>query len=624
MSRSSKPNLLQIEYALLALDEDAKTANHCLRAPELLNKLQKITAAGTYSPEIARFQIESQPPVPYTDSVESLLSVEKNMADRRATIKKHLAPNEFPLTISIHPRFGCAADTRAGLTTSTALTYPGQRYLTAQHNIAARRLHRADNSSPNPTPLLLLHHHVPLSPDTSTFAAPAGPPPSFITTAADGTPSITFAPTEPLLGLSHSCLQTTFAAPTLPAARALHDAFVPLAPILLALTAATPAHRGYLADTDARWNVVAAMSDDRDERERGAGVVRARYGGAERWVAWGAPGGCQPKAKADGEEAGEGVVQRLVGGGMDEVLARHYKGVLERPLLIYPVGCARKLGAAVALRRDSGADVAGGGCGEGGGDGEGSMGSPSPPPFAVRGDGGAGTDNGHHHARRRSRTTGKDRHENFECLTGAAYPSVKLKHPSPDDDDALGWRVELRSMENSLTDFENAAFVVFVALVRRAVDRSGSGGGGVNWYVPMEQVWENMERAHARDAVRWQRFWWKREGGEGGESALLTVDEIVNGCAAFDGGLMGLVERYMADEGFSVAEREKLQPYLDLVRGRASGRLCTTARFMRDFVTRHPEYARDSQVSEKVCFDLMQEVVRITNGKRDCGLFQSL
>ncbi|KAL0257984.1 glutamate--cysteine ligase [Diplodia seriata] len=303
MSRSSKPNLLQIEYALLALDEDAKTANHCLRAPELLNKLQKITAAGTYSPEIARFQIESQPPVPYTDSVESLLSVEKNMADRR--------------------------------------------------------------------------------------------------------------------------------------------------------------------------------------------------------------------------------------------------------------------------------------------------------------------------------TTGKDRHENFECLTGAAYPSVKLKHPSPDDD-ALGWRVELRSMENSLTDFENAAFVVFVALVRRAVDRSGSGGGGVNWYVPMEQVWENMERAHARDAVRWQRFWWKREGGEGGESALLTVDEIVNGCAAFDGGLVGLVERYMADEGFGVAEREKLQPYLDLVRGRASGRLCTTAWFMRDFVTRHPEYARDSQVSEKICFDLMQEVVQITNGKRDCGLFQSL
>ncbi|KAL1641078.1 glutamate--cysteine ligase [Diplodia intermedia] len=301
MSRSSKPNLLQIEYALLALDEDAKTANHCLRAPELLNKLQKITAAGTYSPEIAQFQIESQPPVPYTDSVESLLSVEKDMANRR---------------------------------------------------------------------------------------------------------------------------------------------------------------------------------------------------------------------------------------------------------------------------------------------------------------------------------TSRDRHENFECLTGAAYPSVKLKHPSPDDA-ALGWRVEFRSMENSLTDFENAAFVVFVALVRRAVDgrRSGSGGG-VNWYVPMEQVWENMERAHARDAVRWQRFWWKAEGG-GDESALLTVDEIVNGCAAF-GGLMGLVEGYMADEGFSVAEREKLQPYLDLVRGRASGRLCTTARFMRDFVTRHPEYARDSQVSEKICFDLVQEVVQITNGKRDCGLFQSL
>jgi glutamate--cysteine ligase catalytic subunit len=33
---------------------------------------------------------------------------------------------------------------------------------------------------------------------------------------------------------------------------------------MLALTAASPAHRGYLVDTDCRWNIIAAAVDDRN------------------------------------------------------------------------------------------------------------------------------------------------------------------------------------------------------------------------------------------------------------------------------------------------------------------------------------------------------------------------
>lgn len=33
----------------------------------------------------------------------------------------------------------------------------------------------------------------------------------------------------------------------------------------------------------------------------------------------------------------------------------------------------------------------------------------------------------------------------------------------------IGWRTEFRSMEVQLTDFENAAFTVFVALITRVV-----------------------------------------------------------------------------------------------------------------------------------------------------------
>ncbi|OJD35319.1 glutamate-cysteine ligase [Diplodia corticola] len=611
----------EIEYALLAVDSDAQTANHCLRAPDLLNKLRKVSAAGTYSPEFAQFQIESQPPVPYVDSVESLLSVEKDMSDRRTTIKKHLAPNEHPLTLSIHPRFGCPSDIHHSLTTTTALTAPTPRHLTVHHNITARRRRRRRrrrDGTTSTTPTL----HIPLFLDQNTFApSPSHALPSFIDPARA---TITFTPEETLIGVSQCCLQATFQAPDASAARRLHDAFVPLAPVLLALTAATPCYRGFLADTDARWNVISALTDDRTEEEKeergeGGGVgVRPRYWCAERYVAWEAPGWCQPREEEEGGGGGvreATVAERLecAGKGLDGVLARYYARVLGRPLLVYPVECAQELLA--PLRRDSGAAgvVV---------DGEERMSSSSQ---SMRAGAAAEANRCRRPAARQSCAVkkGNGRHENFECLTGTVYPSVKLKHPSPEDP-ALGWRVEFRSMENSITDFENAAFVVFVALVRRAVERCG----GVDWYVPMERVWENMERAHARDAVRWQRFWWKgaEEGGgtevvgDPATPMLLTVDEIVNGCASFKG-LMTLVDEYMRDEGFGSVETEKLQPYLEVVRGRASGKLCTTARFMRDFVMRHPEYAGDSQVSEKISFDLVQEIIQVTNMKKNCGLF---
>lgn len=40
----------------------------------------------------------------------------------------------------------------------------------------------------------------------------------------------------------------------------------------LALTAASPAWRGYLADVDCRWNVIAGSVDDRTPEERGLRV----------------------------------------------------------------------------------------------------------------------------------------------------------------------------------------------------------------------------------------------------------------------------------------------------------------------------------------------------------------
>ena len=68
------------------------------------------------------------------------------------------------------------------------------------------------------------------------------------------------------------CLQITFQACSVDEARRMFDALVPVAPIMLALSAASPIFRGLLSDVDCRWDVIAASVDDRTREERGIEV----------------------------------------------------------------------------------------------------------------------------------------------------------------------------------------------------------------------------------------------------------------------------------------------------------------------------------------------------------------
>jgi glutamate--cysteine ligase catalytic subunit len=68
-------------------------------------------------------------------------------------------------------------------------------------------------------------------------------------------------------------------------------------------------------------------------------------------------------------------------------------------------------------------------------------------------------------------------------------------------------------MEIQLTDFENAAFTVFVVLLTRIILAFD-----LHLYVPISKLDTNMKRAHARD--RWGAGEGGREGGRGGGRVL--------------------------------------------------------------------------------------------------------
>ena len=226
--------------------------------------------------------------------------------------------------------------------------------------------------------------------------------------------------------------------------------------------------------------------------------------------------------------------------------------------------------------------------------------------------------------------------DHFENLQSTNWQHMRFKPPPPSSD--TGWRVEFRSMEIQITDFENAAFAIFIVLITRAILSFD-----LNFYIPISRTTDNMEKAHVRDAVLNQRFHFRKDpfppraskvNGTSGtttpaapsrpptptgpvedEYALMTIDEIINGSTEGFPGLLPLVESYLNSVNVDVETRCELARYLDLIRKRANGELWTGAKWIRNFVRGHEEYKGDSVVGEGVCYDLLKAVEEITRGE---------
>ena len=171
-------------------------------------------------------------------------------------------------------------------------------------------------------------------------------------------------------------------------------------------------------------------------------------------------------------------------------------------------------------------------------------------------------------------------------------------------------------MDVQPTAFQNAAFAVFVALIRQAITHFD-----LDFYMPIVKVAENMDQAHTQDAVRTQSFYWRTLMKNGDsksdvkvfvaeEYGLTTIDEIVNSHQ----GLLRPVERFLREQAVDDDVRQKLQPYLDFICGRVNGNLWTPASWMRDFVLAHERYVEHSVVSERICYALLTEVRALGTG----------
>ena len=218
---------------------------------------------------------------------------------------------------------------------------------------------------------------------------------------------------------------------------------------------------------------------------------------------------------------------------------------------------------------------------------------------------------------------------------------MRFKPPPPHS--KINWRVEFRPLEVQLTDFENAAFVMFIVLLTRVLMAFD-----LNLYTPISMVDKNMKLAHRRDAVTKERFWFRTHctrasgGCNDDEYASLTIDEIMNGrqeggsaccdparpgyassfASAFQRSrvcahrLIELINVYLDTVNIVGEEREAIDRYLTLISQRASGKLQTGAAWQRNFVRAHPAYKKDSVVTQEIAYDLCVAADEIAHGKR--------
>mmetsp|Transcript_13467 Transcript_13467/g.19270 ORF Transcript_13467/g.19270 Transcript_13467/m.19270 type:complete len:967 (+) Transcript_13467:80-2980(+) len=441
-------------------------------------------------------------------------------------------------------------------------------------------------------------------------------------------------------GMGCCCLQITFQAKDVDESRFIYDQLAVVAPIMMALTASTPILKGRLADTDCRWGVISESVDDRTPTERGienssgsepelAGkgkrrLYKSRYDCISTYIYQG--------TDTEGSKNMENRVLNMYNdipvpideesykllrkSGVDPALSQHIAHLFIRDPLVIFEGAVEEVDDSVQT-------------------------------------------------------------EHFESIQSTNWQTVRWKPPPPrnsPNDPHIGWRTEFRSMEMQLTDFENAAFTVFIMLLTRVILAFD-----LNLYIPLSRVDANMQRAHSRDAASNGLFFFRRhmaplqEGDDGygvkytsmfanaanGASNItstmrstshtslsedildgngvsshrrsapvasrsseensyeeMTIAEIMTGKGDYFPGLIPLVRAYVDYINCDDITHEQLTKYLNFIEKRATGELITPASWIRKFVRTHKAYKGDSVVTDEIGYDLMIACNEIGEGVR--------
>ena len=190
--------------------------------------------------------------------------------------------------------------------------------------------------------------------------------------------------------------------------------------------------------------------------------------------------------------------------------------------------------------------------------------------------------------------------EHFEQFQSTNWNSIRFK-PPPSLDSQIGWRVEFRTLDVQLTDYENAAFMAFLTLFVQFINKNPQ----YLCAIPITKSDENLDRCHRRDGVQNCRFWWP-ENVMAGTTEFnnwapvnkqtepqtlreMTCEEIFSGSDNCQG-LIPLLRNFVQGMEISDSDRDYYHAMLTFIEKRANGEILTGAQFIRKRVLEHPVY----------------------------------
>eukprot|EP01135_Chromosphaera_perkinsii_P005544 Nk52_evm93s352 gene=Nk52_evmTU93s352 len=602
----------EVEYYVVVFDDEKKTCRVNLRVHDLLEELSKEEREATegqkldvlWRPEYGRFMIEGTPGGPYAGQLEDFLEVEENMKLRRKLVNSLLKPNESAISMTNFPRLGSPDFTEPPFTpygtAAKSLFIPDEainahpRFPTLTQCIRERRGSKVainmpiyhDKNTGKEWKEDLASYVKDL--DAKLHAEGKLKADESVDTEYETARKIDHIYMDAMcFGMGCCCLQTTFQGCNIDEARYLYDQLAVISPVLLALTASSPIYRGYMSDIDCRWNVIAGSVDDRSPSERGEASSSS---GPSKYVI--------DKSRYDSIDSylsnndhykdkyddinlviDEEIFSKLEKNGIDRKLARHVAHLFIRDPLVV---------YKETLDQDD-----------------------------------------------------QNESDHFENIQSTNWQTMRFKPPPPNS--KIGWRVEFRCMEVQPTDFENAAFIVFIVLLTRVILSFN-----LNFYIPLSKVDDNLHRAQKRDAVNREAFYMRKQvyrkddnnemrrnsalfnddangsnstdGNNNSEdedaNEMMSVDTILNGKDGTFPGLIPLMNAYLNILDVEIGTRCKIGKYLEFISKRASGELLSTASWIRKFVDEHPSYKHDSVISEEINYDLVRAIADLGNGKR--------
>eukprot|EP01055_Gregarina_sp_Pseudo9_P004702 Gregarina_sp_Pseudo_9__4701@NODE_489_length_2718_cov_185_292273_g461_i0_p1_GENE_NODE_489_length_2718_cov_185_292273_g461_i0NODE_489_length_2718_cov_185_292273_g461_i0_p1_ORF_typecomplete_len767_score138_78GCS/PF03074_16/1_6e126GCS2/PF04107_13/37GCS2/PF04107_13/0_012S1/PF00575_23/0_11_NODE_489_length_2718_cov_185_292273_g461_i03232623 len=588
----------EVEYQLVRLDHQNREAKLCIDGPEILAELserertnnwpEKETLGQTamfvsgasschlrgseWHPEFGRHMIEATPNPPYDLSVNSLLDVEDSLISRRYKLQSILPKGVFAVSLAAFPHLGVGSFTwsqheQEGRDSASSgdsifipkeMVCPHPRFGTLVANVNARRGVKVTQLVP-----LFLDHHTNESAIWEDSLPASEKNRHAITERSKQTPN----PVAEHIymdhfgfGMGQCCLQVTFGCPNIRFARHLYDQMAVLAPIFLALSAGTPALRGLLADTDTRWRVLEQGCDCRSDEEL-ARLERSRYGAVPMYIGTGKYFQAHRQALNDVDiPINQEAYDLLRTSKMDETLATHFAHLWIRdPLVIF----------SDRVKLDNTTHV-----------------------------------------------------DHFENIQSTNWNSVRFKPPPVSADGKtrpkIGWRVELRTPDLQISDFENAVLCCFAQLLCLAILREGW-----HFYIPISQTIANMTAAHRRDAAIKELFYFRNDITNMDEDlrpeqntqlppsevSKMTLREIFLGSnRTHFQGLIPLLDKFVSNEWRNQrctrSAVEKYRIYANYIRQKVLGQAWSDAKLLRHIVRSSPLYDGDSIISPEMNYEI--------------------